>query len=591
MGDMVRFSCKGGVAGQGKVIATGRIAGYPGPRTPFDPPVLDPAYSAIVSIGDVDWCEPPGTCDHYRVSPDRQPPSALAKTSGPARPTENLMKITVEAGDITEQAVGVIVVNLFEGVKTPEGVTGAVDRALDGAITRLIEEGEVRGEKNELTLLHTLGKMAPARVLVVGLGKEASLNADRVRNASAAACRYLRARRVSDVATVSHGAGIGGLDARQSADAIAVGGLLGLYRFDRHKTNNTTKGAIDSLKIVEQESSNIEALEAGVAEGQTVADATNLCRDLANEPGNIMTPTQLSEAALEVALESGLKVEVIDRPRMAELGMGALLGVAQGSEQPPKLIVLRYTGDPEDESNNLGLLGKGITFDSGGISIKGAAGMGAMKTDMAGGAAVIAAMGVIGKLKPKINVTGIVPATENMPGGRAQRPGDIVTAMNGKTIEIDNTDAEGRLVLADAVAYARSLGLTRLVDVATLTGAISIALGKVCSGAFGNDQPLMDAVVKAGNSVGERVWQMPTYDDYKEQYKSDVADIKNTGGRNAGSITGAQIIGEFTDGAAWVHLDIAGTSRSDLLNGYTPKGATGVPVRTLVQLVKDMAKG
>jgi leucyl aminopeptidase len=270
--------------------------------------------------------------------------------------------------------------------------------------------------------------------------------------------------------------------------------------------------------------------------------------------------------------------------------MGALLGVAQGSREPPKLIVIEYRGDPDDQDNNLGLIGKGITFDSGGISIKPAANMGAMKGDMAGGASVISAIKAISKLGPKINVTAIVAATENMPGGRAQRPGDIVTAMNGKTIEIDNTDAEGRLVLADAVSYARTLDIGRIVDVATLTGAIVTALGNVCTGAFGSDQDLTDAVVEAGKSVGERIWQFPTFDDYRDQYKSDVADFKNTGGRAAGSITGAQLIGEFAGGAAWVHLDIAGTSKTDKLKGYNPKGATGVPVRTLVRLAQDLAR-
>jgi leucyl aminopeptidase len=235
-------------------------------------------------------------------------------------------------------------------------------------------------------------------------------------------------------------------------------------------------------------------------------------------------------------------------------------------------------------------LGKGITFDSGGLDIKSAAGMARMKGDMAGGAAVIAAMKAIGRLKPKVNVTAIIPATENMPGGRAQRPGDVVRTMNGKTIEIDNTDAEGRLVLADAMAYARSLGISKLVDVATLTGAVVVALGKAYTGAFGNDQEFIDQVVAAGSQTGERIWQLPVYDGYKQQYKSDVADIKNTGGRNAGSITGAQIIGEFSDGASWVHLDIAGTSTSDSDGGYNPKGPTGTPVRALVALVQALGK-
>ena len=499
------------------------------------------------------------------------------------------MEVRVITGDITQQRADAIVVNLFEGVKSPGGAAGDVDRALDGAITKLIEEGEIKGKRGELTLIHTLDKMTPSRVLVAGLGKDSDWDLDAVRAVAAESCRRLRRAGVASVATIAHGVGAGGLDAAASGQAIAEGAFLGVYRFDKYKSDNGDGQSIAELSVVEVDASNVEALKAGVSRGAVIAEAVNLCRDMANEPANFMTPTRMSEYALEVAQESGLELEVLERPQMAELGMGALLGVAQGSEEPPKLIILRHMGDPTNEANSLGILGKGITFDSGGLDIKNAAGMSTMKGDMAGGASVIGAMKAIGHLKPTINVTAIVPATENMPGGRAQRPGDVVTAMNGKTIEIDNTDAEGRLVLADAVAYARSLGLTRLVDVATLTGAVVVALGNQCTGAFGNDQSFIDRVVAAGAASGERVWQLPTYDEYKDQYKSDVADIKNTGGRGAGSITGAQIIGEFSDGASWVHLDIAGTSRSEKAKRWDPKGATGVPVRTLVRLATDLA--
>ena len=500
------------------------------------------------------------------------------------------MDIKVVSGDITDQKVGAVVVNLFRGVTSPGGATGAVDRALDGAISTLIQEREIRGKEGEMTLVHTLGKMVPSRVLVAGLGKAEEFEEETVRRVSANACQFLRRRGVSTVATIAHGAGIGGMESGTSAQAIVEGSRLGLYRFDKYKTGDEDTGEIKELSIVEVDPSKVKAMEEGVTLGSLLAEAANFCRDMANEPANYMTPTRMSELALEVAREGGLRIEVLDRARMAELGMGALLGVAQGSREPPKLVVMRYAGDAEDQANNLGLLGKGITFDSGGISIKPASNMGAMKTDMAGGAAVISAMKAISALKPRINVTAIVAATENMPGGGAQRPGDIVKAMNGKTIEIDNTDAEGRLVLADAMAYARSLGLDRLVDVATLTGAISIALGGVCTGAFGNDQALIDAVIEAGGRVGEKVWHMPTFEDYRSQFKSDIADIKNTGGRNAGSITGAQFIEEFTDGASWVHLDIAGTARATRNSGYVLKGATGVPVRTLVALAMDLGK-
>lgn len=500
-----------------------------------------------------------------------------------------LMDIKVVSGDITQQA-GAIVVNLFEGVTSPRGATGAVDRALDGAISRLIQEGETKGKREEMTLIHTLGKMRPSRVLVAGLGKESDFSLDTVRAVSAESCVYLRRIGVEQVATIAHGAGVGGLDARAVGQAIAEGSILGLYRFDRYRARNDDSKDIRQLTIVEADAGKVKDLEAGVSMGTVIAEAVNLCRDMVSEPANVMTPTQMAEVALQVARESGLEVKVLDRPQMAELGMGALLGVAQGSEEPPKLIVLHYRGDPDDPANSIGLLGKGITFDSGGLDIKPAEGMRHMKGDMAGGASVICAMKAISRLRPRINVTAIVPATENMPGGKAQRPGDVVRAMNGKTIEIDNTDAEGRLVLADAMCYARSMGLTRLVDVATLTGAAVIALGNICTGVFGNDQKLIDQVLAASRETGERMWQMPMYEEYREQFKSDIADIKNTGGRPAGSITGAQIIGEFAEGASWVHLDIAGTSTTDKNSGYNPKGATGVPVRTLVALVRSLAR-
>ncbi|MBM3934893.1 MAG: leucyl aminopeptidase [SAR202 cluster bacterium] len=501
------------------------------------------------------------------------------------------MDIRVVAGDITARPAAAIIVNLFEGVASPGGAAGAVDSALGGAIAALIADGETKGKLGEVTLLHTLGKMAPARVVVVGLGKQEKFGADAVRTAMAAACRHLRGISVERIATIVHGAGVGGLDARQAAEAVTEGALLGLYRFDKYKTSDAaTRKEIKEIEIVEADAAKIGEIEAGVTHGRMLAEATVFARDMINEPGNVMTPTRMAERALEVSREASLGLDVIERPRMKELGMGAFLGVAQGSVEPPKLIVLKYTGDPENPTNNLGLLGKGITFDSGGISIKPSENMGDMKGDMAGGAAVISAMKVIGRLKPRINVYAIVPATENMPGGRAQRPGDIVKTMNGKTIEIDNTDAEGRLVLADAMAYARSLGIERIVDVATLTGAMIIGLGKVCTGVFGNNQQLIDSVLEAGKQTGERMWQLPMFDDYKDQYKSEWADIKNTGGRPAGSITGAHIIGEFAAGAAWAHLDIAGTSMADGVTGTNVKGATGVMVRSLAQLAVNLGR-
>ena len=498
------------------------------------------------------------------------------------------MKLNVAAGDIAQQDVDAVVVNLFEGVTTPGGATGAVDKAMGGAISALIADGEIKGKSGEMTLIHTLGSITPKRVLVAGLGSADSFTLDGVRSVSAEAARHLNGIGVQSAATIVHGAGIGGLDAQASAQAMAEGIVLGMYRFDKYKAN-ASDASLNEITVVEFDESKLDALRSGIDVGRIIGEGVNRCRDMANEPANSMTPSEMAEQALEVSQAHGVELEVIERPQMKELGMGALLAVAQASEEPPKFIIMRYNGDPQNAENNIGLLGKGITFDSGGLDIKNASGMATMKGDMAGGASVIGAMEAIAQLKPKINVTVIVPAAENMVSGAALRPGDVIRAMNGKTIEIDNTDAEGRLVLADAMSYARSVGLNRLVDVATLTGAMGIALGDKCMGAFGNDDEFTQQVVSAGNAVGERAWPLPMYDDYKAQYRSDIADIKNTGGRGAGAITGALIIGEFNDGAPWVHLDIAGVARTGSVKGANIKGATGAPVRTLVRLVCDLA--
>ena len=499
------------------------------------------------------------------------------------------MKFEVTAGDISDRDTDAIIVNLFEGITHPGGATGAVDRAMDGAITRLIADGEIKGKRGEVTIIHALGKIAPARVVVAGLGKASDFDAEAVRSVSGETARRLRSIGVSRFSTIAHGAGIGGMDATESAQAIVEGTVLGLYEFNRFKSSKNDDRSVDTVEIVEFDDSKLADLRLGVERGLVMSDAVRACRNMVNEPGNRMTPSRMAERALKAAHDSGLEIEVMDTPDLEALGMGAFLGVAQGSKEPPKLIVMKYEGDPENADNNLAIVGKGITFDSGGISIKPSANMGDMKGDMAGGAAVISAMKVIGQVGPKINVMGIIAATENMPGGGAQRPGDIVTTMSGKTIEIDNTDAEGRLVLADAVYYAHSQGIRRIVDIATLTGAMSIALGHICSGIFGNDQDFTDQVKASGDMAGERLWQLPTYDEYKEQYRSDVADIKNTGGRPAGSITGALIIGEFVEDAAWTHIDIAGTSFSSKTSGYVVKGGTGVMVRTMVKLAEELA--
>lgn len=498
------------------------------------------------------------------------------------------MQLRVVAGDIAQSDAGCVVVNLFEGVTHPGGGTGAVDRALDGAISALIAQGDLRGKYGELVLFPTFGRIPAPRVLVAGLGKPGEFTIDRVRDLSADIARRLRAARIETFATITHGAGIAGLDPRACAQAIAEGVVLGLYRFRQHKRPEEDAAEVREVVLVEHDATKVDALQAGVDAGVVLAEAQNFARDLANEPGNVLTPTEFAHRAQSLAAAVGLEWEILDRAQMEALGMGALLGVAAGSHQPPKVIVLHYR---HGEGPTLGLVGKGITFDTGGISIKPAAGMEEMKGDMAGGAAVVAAMGAIARLKPRLNVTAVVPATENMPGGGAIRPGDVLRALTGKTIEVINTDAEGRLVLADGIAYARRLGCAPIVDVATLTGAISVALGNVAFGLMGNDASLNERVRSAARAVGEKAWELPMFEEYREQIKSEVADIKNTGGRNAGSITAAFFLKEFVEDTPWAHLDIAGVDVVERDKGTLVKGASGIPVRTLARLALDMAGG
>ena len=500
------------------------------------------------------------------------------------------MEIKVVAGDVATVETQALVINLFEGVVEPSGATGVIDTALGGTVSRLIREGEITGKRNEITVLHTFDKIGADRVVVAGLGKAELFDTEIIRQVMGEAGRRLKNIGVNSAATITHGAGIGGIDPQECGQAISEGAILGLYRFDQYKGNKDKAKSLDQLLIVEQDESKIAAIQKGIERGVVTANAVAVARDLGNEPANILSPTEMANRAKKMSEGVGLECSIIERGQMEEMGMGAFLAVAAGSAQPPKLIVMRYQGDPSNPDNNIALCGKGITFDSGGISIKPAEGMGNMKGDMAGGASVIGAMIAIGSLKPKINVLGLVPATENMPGGAATRPADVVRAMTGKTIEIDNTDAEGRLVLADAIGYARQQGSKRILDVATLTGAAVVSLGNITSAVMGNDQYTIDSVLSAGLRTGEKFWQLPLFEEYREQINSDVADIKNTGGRPAGSITAGYFISEFAEDVPWAHLDIAGTARTDRERGYTVKGHTGIPVRTLVDLVETLAK-
>jgi leucyl aminopeptidase len=441
------------------------------------------------------------------------------------------------------------------------------------------DAGEIAGKSMEMTLLYSVPGFRSSRVLLAGAGKRERFGVSELRSVISAAVRHLKGRKIRQ-ATLALDPGY---STPEHVQAATEGAILGDHEPDALKTEKGT--------LLETFNVNVTAdnplLDEALQRGRIIAEAQNFTREVAGEPPNQLTPLALSAHAKKMASEVGLDCEILDQDRMKQLGMGALLGVAQGSAEPPALIVLRYTPEGGRKAPNLALIGKGVTFDTGGISIKPSEGMEKMKFDMAGGAAVLGAMKAIAQLKPPIAVTGLIPTVENMPGSRAQRPGDIVKSLSGKTIEILNTDAEGRLILADAITYAKQLGCTHLVDAATLTGAIVIALGHTNTGVFTNDAALLDRWMHAAQAQGDRMWQMPMDDDYKELLKSVNADLQNIGGRAAGSISAAWFLREFADGTPWIHLDIAGTAWLDDAKPYAPKGATGIPVRSFVHLAMN----
>ncbi|HBK86234.1 MAG TPA: leucyl aminopeptidase [Firmicutes bacterium] len=497
------------------------------------------------------------------------------------------MQVKVVQQDILKTRADAWIVNLFEGVTNPGGATGAVDKALGGQISRLIELGEFTGKLLETAVLYPIDAHA-AKVIIVGLGEAEQFTLERVRQAAGAAFKVAAKGKAQTIATIVHGAGIGGLCPEACAQATIEGCLLASYRYEAKGVKPDGKAQPSQLIVVEHNGDKLAAIERGVSRGQITAQATNLARTLVNTPANFMTPTHMAATADKVAAESNLQCEILERADMEQLGMGCLLGVAQGSAQPPKLIALRYAGNPGGET--VALVGKGITFDSGGISIKPSAGMEHMKNDMAGGAAVISAMQAIGKLKPKVNILGVVACTENLPSGTALKPGDVIEAMTGQTVEIVSTDAEGRLILADAVAYAEHKGASKIIDVATLTGAIGVALGDVYAGLVSNNDELVAVIEQAAQQAGERFWRMPVHDDYRELYKSEVASLRNGGVRGGGAITGGMIISEFIKDAAWAHLDIASMASGEKTKGYAVKGGTGFATRTLIQIAENLAQ-
>ena len=468
--------------------------------------------------------------------------------------------------------------------------TEQVDSLLGGLISDVCKNGEFQGQPGELVTIHTMGMLAAKRVVVVGLGTQEKLSVLVLQRASATAARHLQSTGAREIVLALDWEEMD-VDLAQGVQAEVEGALLGLYMFRKYQSahlNGNGQG-VKQIRLLVSDVNDTTINEA-VHRGIALAEATNFARDLVNEPPNVLTPTELANRACAMAKQFGLEYEVLDLPEMEKLGMGGLLGVSRGSTEPPKFIILRYRGAPQSADKGMALVGKGITFDSGGVSLKTGEGMQNMKTDMAGAAAVICAMQAIAALKPAINVTALVPTTENMPSGSSYHPGDILRLMNGKTIEIINTDAEGRLVLADALSYAAKEGLSPIIDVATLTGGISIALGPVMSGLFCNDAELCDEILAAGKAAGEKFWPMPLDEEYSELIASDIADIKQTGGKKASPINAAKILEHFVDDAKWAHLDIAGTAYIDGKKPYQEKGATGFAVRTLAELALQRAE-
>lgn len=494
------------------------------------------------------------------------------------------MNITVKTGGFAQEQNDVIAIGVLENPDFYSAPLQTIDQALGGRIRERMTLGDFTGKLKTTSWLYTNGAITAPRVLLVGLGEYHDLTVEKVRQTAGHAVRTIR-----DMGLTNAAVPIPIEATPEMIQAAAEASLLALYQFDEHKTESgdeDEKKKLESVTFLAESAQSQATVEAAVQRGEVIANGTLLARDLSNQPANYLTPTHLAEKAVKVAEATGLGCEIFDKATLEEKGFRTLLAVAQGSAEEPRFIILEYTPDGEGQDTVV-LVGKGITFDTGGISIKGGSGMHEMKHDMSGAAAVIGAMQVIGQLKPNVRVIGLVAATENMPSGTAVKPGDVVTSYGGKTIEILNTDAEGRLVLADALGWTAQYNPKGVVDLATLTGAVIGTLGHIAAGALGTDPELMTKVKSAAEKTHERVWELPLWDDYDEGVKSKVADVQNIGDGTAGTIAGGAFLKKFAEGYPWVHLDIAGTAWGMKGSTYIPEGASGYGVRLLVQLVED----
>lgn len=495
------------------------------------------------------------------------------------------MKITIKSTKLETIRTDAAVIMIVDGEKFGP-VTARVDKSLGGMVHKLLKRGDLSAKAGSTGIIYPEGKIAAERLIIVGLGKRPDLAIDRLRLAAGKAAAAARSAGAKNIAVAAEGFFF---DPAEAGQALAEGSTLGLYRFLKYKSKdeNNGKNEIASIMIVTEKANAVSALQKGVQTGEIIAAQAAMVRNMVNSPAADMTPTVIAGIARGLARKHRLKVQVLERDRMRKFGMGALLGVASGSIQPPKFIIAEYRGGGKKPF--VALVGKAITFDSGGISIKPSENMDRMKDDMSGGAAVLGAIANAAALRLPLNIVALAPSTENMPSGSALKPGDVLRTMSGQTIEILNTDAEGRLILADALTYACRYKPAVIVDIATLTGACRVALGQEASGMLGTSDTFKQKIRKAGEKTGERVWELPLWDGYQDLIKSDIADMKNAGGRDGGVITAACLLSKFVEKYPWVHLDIAATAWTEKDRPYTPKGATGIGCRLLTQFLRDYA--
>ncbi|HEY5626689.1 MAG TPA: leucyl aminopeptidase [Nitrospira sp.] len=498
-----------------------------------------------------------------------------------------IMDVEVKVGRTENEAAEVLVLTHCDGEALNKQDAAAIDKLLNGSVRALMQTKEFEGKANETLLFHTQGKVPAKRLLLVGLGKKKDLTLDAVRQAMGQAVKRVRQAKAGSFSAAMPSVTPKGCSLVEVAQAMTEGAILGGYQFNVYRTDNGAANDVGRMTILAQQKGQVRQMTEGIRRGTAMADATVFVRDLCSHPSNVMNPTRIANEAKAIAKHDGLSIKILERKDMEQLGMGALLGVAQGSHEPPKFIIMEYDGSKKKDARPVVFVGKTVTFDSGGISLKPSENMERMKADMTGGAEVLASVRAAARLKLPLRLISLLPVVENMPGGRAMRPGDVVKTLSGKTVEVQNTDAEGRLILADALAYAQRYTPAALVDIATLTGACVVALGQFAIGMFGTDQKLKDQVRRSGLKAGERVWEMPLWDEYFEQLRSDVADMRNIGGRGGGMITAALFLRKFAGDGSWVHLDIASTDWSERERAYIPKGPTGIGTRLLIQYLID----